>query len=396
MVVRAILEKAKRKNKGVRYDPLFLLECVLIRIKSKATYTHLRDNKILPLPDPSTIRKLLSCMPCTFGLNDYALEAISKNLDKLPKQLRYGSFCWDEFAIQEDLTFNSKKLEFDGFVDYGDDGLNIRDKHHGKLADHALVFIFRPYRFGWIQPFACFATKGACPADLLYELMARAITALELHGAVVKSVVCDGAQSNKAVMQMCGVEGRCDHTVNTFKNQPEPSAPAPSYPPHNHPPDITPVPPPDLPPNLAALTSTSTLAEAEPPLNKRKRGRPPKRQTLDSVPCSSTTETDPSEPPPKKKRGRPRKPPSTSKEKTCSPDSALSISQSTLDANLLTRTTAERLPTNDAAPTVQEKRTTAFDHPLREATVIYFFIDVPHIIKCIRNHIFNKKYVQVM
>jgi hypothetical protein len=59
------------------------------------------------------------------------------------------------------------KLVFEGFVDYGeDDGFSepiTLKKHEGELADHALVLIFRPYRYSWIQPIAFYATKGACP-----------------------------------------------------------------------------------------------------------------------------------------------------------------------------------------------------------------------------------------
>ena len=248
----------------------------------------MKENKILPLPDPSTIRRLLSCMPCTFGLNGFALAAIKNQLTKLGKEFQYGTLSWDEFAIQEDYNFDSKKLEFDGHVEYGSEGLTIKDKSAGLLADHALVFIFRPYRFGWIQPIACYATRGACPAELLQELMARAITALELNNAIVKSVVCDGAQSNKGVMKICGVDGKYDILVNSFKNKTNP---------------------------------------AETPLKK------------------------------------------------------------TQNIQELSNDSQDAKPPDEPAPIM--------DHPTIENEVIFFLIDVPHLLKCIRNHIFNKKNVQV-
>ncbi|KAK4037928.1 hypothetical protein OUZ56_029952 [Daphnia magna] len=41
MVIKAIFRKAEQKNsRCMRYDPEFLLECVLLRIKSKSTYDH--------------------------------------------------------------------------------------------------------------------------------------------------------------------------------------------------------------------------------------------------------------------------------------------------------------------------------------------------------------------
>lgn len=137
--------------------------------------------------------------------------------------MRYGSLVWDEMAIAEDLTFDSKKLVFEGFVDYGeDDGLSesiTLKSHEGELADHVLVFIFRPYRFSWIQPIACYATKGACPGGVIHQLLARAITVLEQNDAIVKNVVCDGAQSNKTVMKLCGVSGKYNSIGNAFNIQ---------------------------------------------------------------------------------------------------------------------------------------------------------------------------------
>jgi hypothetical protein len=87
--------------KSTRYDPDFLLECVLLRIKSRSAYNHLRINNKLPLPCGETIRRLLSCMSCTFGLNGFALDAIKKNFVGKPVYMRYGTQVWDEMSIEE-------------------------------------------------------------------------------------------------------------------------------------------------------------------------------------------------------------------------------------------------------------------------------------------------------
>lgn len=41
------------------------------------------------------------------------------------------------------------------------------------------------------------------------------------------------------------------------------------------------------------------------------------------------------------------------------------------------------------------KDTTSFDHPTLEKSSIYFLVDVPHLLKTIRNNIFAVKTVQV-
>lgn len=206
MVITAIFRKASCKDKrGMRYEAEFLMECLLLRIRSKAAYQKILERKLLPLPSPSTLRRLLSSLPCNFGMNDFALSAIKKHLQGLPRSERYGSLVWDEMSIAEDVTFNSQKMQFDGYVDYGE-GVHIKN-HECQLADKGLIFVFRPYRASWIQPFAVFSAKGAAPGVILHELLSKAIVALHSQGAIVKNLVCDGAQSNKTVMSLFGVSG---------------------------------------------------------------------------------------------------------------------------------------------------------------------------------------------
>ena len=104
-----MMDKAKAKpgkdncKKGMRYDPLFLMHCLQIRLKSSKTYRHLKANGILPLPSLETIRKLLSSTDCRFGLNELALQHIKEALEGLPEQDRYGSLIWDEIHIKKKL-----------------------------------------------------------------------------------------------------------------------------------------------------------------------------------------------------------------------------------------------------------------------------------------------------
>jgi hypothetical protein len=69
----------------------------------------------------------------------------------------------------------------------------------------------------WIQLIGVFAARGATPGKVIHELMIKAITTLYQHNAIVKAVVCDGAQTNKQVMSLCGVNGKLEDTFeNTF------------------------------------------------------------------------------------------------------------------------------------------------------------------------------------
>ena len=100
-------------------------------------------------------------------------------------------------------------MNFDGFIDYGPDEIEDNNTEFtDQLANHALVFIFRPYRSSWIKPIAVLATKGAAPGYVILRLLAKAIVVLEAAFARVTSVTCDGAQTNNRVWADCKICGK--------------------------------------------------------------------------------------------------------------------------------------------------------------------------------------------
>lgn len=145
-------------------------------------------------------------MDCKFGMNDFALQSIKRNLVGKMKNLRYGSVFFDEMKITKNVAFNAKTLTLDGYVDFEND-FEIT-KHEGQIADHVLVVGFRSYCASWIQPIALFVEKGATPASTLHEMILKTISALHQHSAEVLSIMCDGAQNNKGLMKLCGCSGK--------------------------------------------------------------------------------------------------------------------------------------------------------------------------------------------
>lgn len=170
----------------------------------------------LHLPCQDTIRRLPRPMPCSFGFNDEALVSIRKTLAGLPLYLRRGSLLWDEMSITKCLEYDAQKMRFELFIDYGSS--DMLDSHSeindNEVAYHCLVFIFRPCRSSWLQPIAVFTTKEAIPGSIISRLLTKAIVALETAGARVKSVTCDGAQSNNAARADCRITGSRDENGN--------------------------------------------------------------------------------------------------------------------------------------------------------------------------------------
>ena len=108
-------------------------------------------------------------------------------------------------------------MEWHGVVNFGGE---LKIKIQDDIADHALVFMFRPYKHTWIQPIACFATKGAASGSVLFEQIVKAISTLFNKNAVVKSCVSDGAQTNKSAMGLLQVKGSNSGDCKPYINHP--------------------------------------------------------------------------------------------------------------------------------------------------------------------------------
>lgn len=125
------------------YEAVFLLEVLMLKMKSNAAFKNLRSNKILPLTSPFNIRKLISSSNCHFGFNELGLE----NIEGAPKDFkkddpaRYGCLMWDEVHLVNGVKFDSHRRVWDGIVNYGSDFSELKAE---SLAGHALVLIYRP------------------------------------------------------------------------------------------------------------------------------------------------------------------------------------------------------------------------------------------------------------
>jgi len=145
--MRNAISNAKRKSaNGNRYESGWLLQCLLLKIKSPKAYRHLRSNNILPLPHPSTLQRLIAGIPCQFGFTEFVFEQFRKDfLGKSRKQCE-GIVMFDEIKVQEEINYDKIKMQFNGFVDYGDEIEESATKETSpKMADHALVFMYKSH-----------------------------------------------------------------------------------------------------------------------------------------------------------------------------------------------------------------------------------------------------------
>ena len=234
MTVRMIFQKAKCKSvNSMRYEAEWLLECLLLNIKSSKTYNHLRAVNLVPLPHPVTLRRLLSGVSAEFGFSDFALKMIEQNLSGKDLSQRLGVITLDELKTTEEITYNAQNHRYDGLVhlelepifcfDENNDSESSNVFDNEQVADHGLVFVYRSLLDNWVQPIGVFASKGGASGDKLFKLLVTACIRLEEHGGRVIAVVNDGAQTNKAMWKLAGINISADNSVRS--SMPHPTVP---------------------------------------------------------------------------------------------------------------------------------------------------------------------------
>lgn len=65
---------------GMRYNTYWVYECLLIRIKSRKAYKHLRKHKILSLPSIDTLNRYINKMDSGYGFHKCIFELLKKKI----------------------------------------------------------------------------------------------------------------------------------------------------------------------------------------------------------------------------------------------------------------------------------------------------------------------------
>lgn len=131
-----------------------------------------------------------------------------------------GVLVLDEMQISKGVAFGSQNVSVIGFTDLGDYTPEDQKKEKG---DHALVFLFQPFRGKWVQTIAAFLSKGAATGEVLSHLMTECIILLESHGFYVDVVTSDGGTWNRSMWKKFGLknlEASCVH-ISAFDHDDE-------------------------------------------------------------------------------------------------------------------------------------------------------------------------------
>jgi len=121
MAVEHCMHQIRAKSaRGMRYDQQWILSCIMLHIKSPKAYRHLRDNGYLSLPSRSTLQRYIDVIRAEPGIATDVIKHMSSKVQSPCESERHGILMFDEIKLCEGISFNTKAMEFEGYVDFGE------------------------------------------------------------------------------------------------------------------------------------------------------------------------------------------------------------------------------------------------------------------------------------
>ncbi|KAH8031812.1 hypothetical protein HPB51_020930 [Rhipicephalus microplus] len=177
--VRACFQAAKQTSKqGMRYNQEWILECLLMKLKSPRLYQHIRKNEILMMPSNTTLKRYLRSYESAFGFNQAVMNTLKKKTASMSDLERHGGLLVDEMKLSEHFNVTASG-QIQGFVDLGE-FTKPEDKY--QQCDHGMVIMFVPFAGKWSQIVGVFATKGNVSVHPVREayLLDRSVRTLKV------------------------------------------------------------------------------------------------------------------------------------------------------------------------------------------------------------------------
>ncbi|XP_018367291.1 PREDICTED: uncharacterized protein LOC108763871 isoform X2 [Trachymyrmex cornetzi] len=118
--IKACWRYARSNDKrGMRYTKDWILECLLLRIKSRKAYIHLRSHNILALPTIGTLNKYIKNFSPSYGFDPALFAMLKEKSAAMKPEERRGTLVHDEMKLSESVAFMEHDLTKLGFVDLG-------------------------------------------------------------------------------------------------------------------------------------------------------------------------------------------------------------------------------------------------------------------------------------
>ncbi|KAH8022092.1 hypothetical protein HPB51_021815 [Rhipicephalus microplus] len=137
-----LLPKLVKFEQVVEQEKNWVLECVLLRMRSPKLYEHLRKQKILVLPSRTCLQRHVRNFKSGFGFNDTVFKALSAKTESMDVCSRHGGIIFNKLKLSEQFDVNQA-----GFVErFVNLGSFTADEQRSTPADHGMVMLFQPFQ----------------------------------------------------------------------------------------------------------------------------------------------------------------------------------------------------------------------------------------------------------
>ena len=172
---------------------------VTLHYYSPRAYKYVRS--IIPLPNPSLVRKWSSSFKCEPGFIEDAFTSLSSQISNSPNN-KDCCLVVDAMAIRKQMLWNPEKDKYSGLVDFGD---AIPNSTPTKLASEALVFLLVGTRAHWKCPIGYFLIDKITAKDQA-NLVLKALELAAKADLKVWSVTADGSAVNLKTFETLGCD----------------------------------------------------------------------------------------------------------------------------------------------------------------------------------------------
>ena len=197
---------------GRRYTDDIKEFALTLYFYSPKAYQYVRS--IIPLPNPSLIRKWSSSVECEPGFLKEAFQSLGSEVSHSPEK-KDCCLIIDAMSIRKQTVWDPKKDQCAGFVNYGE----VTPEDPDTLASEALVFLLVGTRSHWKCPIGYFL-GDKISANVQAQLVSTALEMAAESGLRVWSITADGTSVNLSTFRQlgCKFETTYKSMVTKFKH----------------------------------------------------------------------------------------------------------------------------------------------------------------------------------
>lgn len=107
MQVQACFEASTRKGtNGMKFEQEWILECIVMHMKSPRLYEHIRKHKVMVVPSPSCLQSYIRRYKSGYGLSEKVLAAVPMKAENINARHQHGIFIINEIKLSKKFMVN--------------------------------------------------------------------------------------------------------------------------------------------------------------------------------------------------------------------------------------------------------------------------------------------------